>query len=141
MIPDRLELGGECARKASGQRLVAASSERHHRRPDGKWRFQPRHSSAFLIDADPQWQFLRERLRLARDLRHLFGLDDVAGEEDDAAEIELARESAQIRRDGVAGKPCNRELTDVTTNLAKRHASMIIAVRPALGAACGERFT
>ena len=34
--PDRLELGGERAREPFGERLVAAPSERHHRRPLGE---------------------------------------------------------------------------------------------------------
>ena len=90
--PDGLELRRERARKPLGQRLVAAASERHHRRPHGERRLQPRDAAAFLIDADPERQLLRERLRLARDLGDLIGRHDVAREEDDAAEIELARE-------------------------------------------------
>ena len=71
--PDRLELGGEGAREALGERLVAAAAERHHRRPLGERRLEPRDPAALLIDAHPQRQLVRERLRLARDLGHLIG--------------------------------------------------------------------
>ena len=125
--PDGLELRRERAREPLGQRVVATATERHHRRPDGERRLEPRHPPAFLIDAHPERQLLRQRLRLARDLGDLIGSDDVAREENDATEIELTRERSEIRRDGIAGEPGNRELADVTTNVAKGHVLLIIA--------------
>ena len=61
--------------------------------------FKPRDPAALLIDADPQRQLLRERLRLARDLGDLLRLLDVAREEDDPAEIELPRQRRAARRE------------------------------------------
>jgi hypothetical protein len=43
-----------------------------------------------LIDADPCGRLAPELAGLIRQLRHLFRLDDVAGEEDDASEISAA---------------------------------------------------
>ena len=81
-------------------------------------RLEPRDPAAFLIDAHPERQLPGERLRVARDIGHLIGRHDVAREENDPAEIELPREQSEIRRNGIAGEPGNRELTDVTTNVA-----------------------
>ena len=80
---DRLELGGQGPREALGERVVAAAAERHHRRPHGERRLQPRDPAALLIDAHPQRQLVRQRLRLARDLGHLIRRHDVAREQDD----------------------------------------------------------
>ncbi len=88
--------------EALGQRLVAAAPEREHRRPDRERRLQTGDAAALLVDADPERQLVGKRLRVARDLRHLLGCDDVAGEEDDAAEIELTCERAQVGRNGRA---------------------------------------
>ncbi len=119
---DRLQLGRQRRREALGETLVAAPSERVHRRPHGKGRLETRDAAAFLIDAHPERQLVRQRLRLARNLRDLLRLDDVPGEQDDAAEIELAREGAQVRRDRLARKSRDCELTDVPAKIAHAHS-------------------
>ena len=126
-MPTALQLGGERPREPLGERLVAAAPERQHRRPHRERRLQSRDPPALLVDAHPKRQLLRERLRVARHLGHLIRGHDVAREENDPAEIELARERPEVRRDGIAGEPGNRELADVTTNVAKRHVLLIIA--------------
>ena len=119
--PDGLELRRQRARKPRRQRLVAAPSQRLHRRPHRKWRLQPGDAAALLVHAHPQRQLLRERLRFPGQLRHLIGRDHVAREEDDAAEIELAGERAKIGGNRITGKPGDRELPDVTADVAERH--------------------
>ena len=76
----------------------------------------------------PSWSTLThsgsscgQRLRLAREVGDLLGLVDVAGEEDHAAEIELAGERLELRRDRVAGEAGDRQLTDVPSNVAWKH--------------------
>ena len=50
---------------------------------------------------------------LARHRRHLLRLLDVALEEDDAAERELARERAQLDRESGAGETGHQQLADL----------------------------
>ena len=108
------------ARRAVSSPLAA---ERQHRRPHGERRLQPRDASAFLVDADPERQLLGERLRLARQIGDLLGLVDVAREEDDAAEVELARKRPQLGRNRVAGEAGDRKLADVATDILQRHSN------------------
>ena len=56
-------------------------------------------------------------LRLARQIRDLLRLRDVPGEEDDAAEIELARQHPHVVRDRMTVEPHDRELTDMTADI------------------------
>src|SRR5213079_1896511 len=102
--------------------LVAAPAERDHRRPFRERLAEAGDRSSLLIDADPQRQFLRERLRLARQLRHLLRLGDVAREEDHAAEIERLREPPQVFGNRVAREAGDRELSRMTAEVPERHA-------------------
>ena len=77
---------------------------------------QPRDAAAFLIDAHPERQLGRQRLHVVRQLGHLLGRLDVAREEDDAAERELARERSHLGSDGRAGQAADQQLTDVATD-------------------------
>src|SRR5262249_49461277 len=109
--------------KSRGQFLVAASTERVCRRPFSEGPLQACDATALLINADPERPILCERCRLARQLRDLLGIDDVAGEVDDAAEIELCGEAAKIVRYAVAGEPDDRQTSNMTTQIAKRHST------------------
>ena len=80
---------------------------------------QPRDAAALLIDADPQRQLAAPApAPRATISATCSGVVDVAGEEDDAAEIELARERAHLGGNGVAGEAGDRQLTDVPADLA-----------------------
>ena len=72
-----------------------AAAKRGHRRPHGERRFEPRHSPALLIDADPQRKPGCQGLCLMRQLGDLLGRLDVARKEDDAAR-ENSRASDRI---------------------------------------------
>ena len=115
---DRRQLGRERAGEPRGERLVAAPSERRHRRP-------PVNGRLSRATRPPSWSTLTHSgsssasvLRLARDLGDLLRLVDVAGEEDDAAEIELAGQRPELRRYRMAGESRDRQLADVTSNVA-----------------------
>jgi len=101
---------------------VATAAERAGRRPLGKRRFQSRDAAALLVDTDPERPLLRQPGDLARQLGDLLRLDDVAGEVDDAAEIELGDEPAQIRGHGVTLEADDRDAPDVPPDFPKRHA-------------------
>ncbi len=124
-MPTALSSAASALREALGQLLVAAAPERQHRRPHGERRLEPRDPPALLIDADPQRQLLRQRLRLPRHLGHLIRLLDVAREEDDAAEVELARERSHLGGNLVTAEARDRQLTDVSTNLSRDHRAQL----------------
>ena len=113
---DRTQLGGEGLSEPRRQRHVAAAPERGHRRPHGERRLEARDASAFLIDADPERELRAERLHVVRQLGHLFGRLDVAREEDDAAQRELAGQRSDLWSDRPAGQAANQQLTDVASN-------------------------
>src|SRR5580765_6040211 len=119
---DGRELRRERRRKTLRQLLVAAPAQRDCRRPLGERLLQPGHPPAFLIDAHPQRPVDREVRDLARELRHLTGLDDVPGKVDDAAEIELGDEPAKLGGNSVAGESDDRQPADVAPKLANRHS-------------------
>ena len=119
------KLGGQGSGKPLRELLVTAPSKRVHGWPQRERRPEPSHPAPLLIDADPERQFPRERLGLAGDLGDLLGGLDVAGEEDDAAEIELLRQRAEIGWDTVAGKPRDRELARLPDGVADRHRRII----------------
>ena len=73
----------------------------------------------FLVDADPQRDLAGQLLRLARQIGDLLGRLDVAREEDDAAEIELARQRPDLRRHVEAVEPDDRQLTDMAANVTQ----------------------
>src|SRR5256885_1331195 len=77
-----------------------------------------RAAAAFLVDADPQRQLAGERLRFARQIGDLLGRFDVAREEDDAAQIELARERAHVRRQRVPLESHDGQLADMAADVA-----------------------
>ena len=108
--------------KRSASAHVAAPAERRHRRPLGERRLQPRDAPALLVDADPGGHRGAAGDASTTELRHLLGLVDVAGEEDDAAEAELARERPQLDRESARpSKAGDQQLTDLTAQRARRH--------------------
>src|SRR5262249_38663952 len=120
-----------------------ASTQGDHRRPLGEGRLETRHSSAFLVDGHPERQIGVEARCVVSELGHLFGVDDVAGEEDDAAEAELLFEGPQLCRDLMAGESGDQQLADLPAKRARRHYSNSIkqtnnGTRPSNGteAAC-----
>ena len=129
------KLGGQGSRKPLRQFLVTTPPERVHGRPQRERRPEPRHAAPLLIDADPERELPRQRLRLARDLGDLLRGLDVAREEDDAAEIELLRQCAEIGWDTVAGKPRDRELARLPDGVADRHRHIILTIELTASAA------
>ncbi len=121
----RAKLGGQRPGKSLRQRLVAAAPERLHGRPQRERRPQPRDPAPLLIDADPERQLPRERLRLACDLGDLLWGLDVARKEDDAAEVEFLRQGAEIGWNTVAGEPRDRQLARLPDGVADRHRRII----------------
>ncbi len=82
---------------------------------------EPRDAAALLIDADPQGLLVGQFLRRIRDLGDLLGRFDVALEQDDAAQVELAGQRAHFRRDLEAIKAADEELSDVAADVTSRH--------------------
>jgi hypothetical protein len=90
--PDGPQLRGQRRGKTARQPFVAPPAQYCHRRPLGEGRLQARHAPALLVHAHPQRHRLaRAAARRAR-ARHLLGRLDVPPEEDDAPQLELARE-------------------------------------------------
>ena len=128
---DGVELGRERRREARGEPIALGrpgAAQRDHRRPLGERPLQPRDTPAFLVDADPQRDLRRERLRLPRQIRDLLGRLDVAREEDDAAEIELARERSGLGRQIVSVESHDRQLSHVATQVPKRHRRLVYRI-------------
>ena len=78
----------------------------------------------------PSWSTLTQSgssccsvARRERDLGHLLGRFDVAREQDEPAEVELARERAQLDRDRQAVEAADEQLADVLPQIAERHAA------------------
>ena len=71
---------------------------------------QPRHARAVPHGAD-----------LARDIGHLFRVLDVALEQHDAADGELAGEGTQLDRNGGTVEPGHQELADLAAEGSWRH--------------------
>ena len=76
---DGAQLGRERGGEARGQRLVAASSQRRHRRPFGERPLQARDAPALLIDADPERPVRGEPRHFTRQLGDLARLDECCG--------------------------------------------------------------
>ena len=127
---DRFELGGQRPGEARCQLLISAPPERLHRRPQREWRLQPRDSTALLIDAHPEGQLLRKSLRLPRHLSHLIRGLDISREENDAAQVELARDRSHFGGNLVTAEARDRQLTDVSTDLSRDHRASIIGRWP-----------
>ena len=70
---------------------------------------------AFLIDADPERQVRHEPRGLVAELGDLLRLGDVAGEQDHAAEAELARQRSQFDRQLLAVEAGDQQLADLAT--------------------------
>jgi len=92
--------------------FVTASTQRQHRRPDRERPLQPGDAAALLIDAHPQGQFRCEFLRVPRHLGDLFRRFNITAEENDPAEIELARKS---RRSCGIERPANPAIASCPT--------------------------
>ena len=95
-----------------GERIRPRAPERRHRRPAVKGAFS-------RATRPPSWSTLTQAgssgpsLRLGGQLRDLLRRLDVAREQDDAAQIELARQRAQLRRDRCPGEAGNQQLPDI----------------------------
>ena len=114
------ELARERAAESFGQRLGAGAAEHRHRRPARERLLQPRDAAALLVDADPRRHRAPERLDLSGELGDLLRRLDVAAEENRAAEIELARQRAQLRRDRRSREAADQQLADLTSG-GRRH--------------------
>src|SRR5687767_5526528 len=93
---DRPQFCRERCRKARGQRHIAAASEHRHRGPFGEGGPQACNATSLLIDTDPERQVCRERLEVMRELGDLLWRFDIPREQDDAAQLKLARERMQL---------------------------------------------
>ncbi len=107
-----------------GQGLVAGPAERRHRRPLGERPLQPRNAAALLVHAHPERELAGELLRVDRHLGHLPGRFDVALEQDDAAEVELAGEGANLLRERLPIEADDDELADLAVQ-GEGHLSII----------------
>ena len=112
-MPTAFSSAASARAKRSASADVAAAPERRHRRPFGERRLEPRDAAALLVDADPQRQIGHQARRFAAQLGDLFRLGDVAREEDDAAEPELARERLHLCRQRMSVEPSDEQLTDL----------------------------
>ena len=127
---DRLQLRGQRAGEALGERDVAAAAERRHRRPLGERLLQPRDAAAFLVDADPGRAIARRaRSSSPRELGDLLGRLDVAREEDGAAEPELARQRIAARRAPWCRRSCRSAAARARAGFRRACAASII-IRP-----------
>ena len=119
--PDRRSSAASARANRATSLVVAAPAEGPHRRPDGERAFR-------RATRPPSWSVLTHRgssvaivLALACHLGDLLRLDDVAGEENDSAEIEFLREQLQIGGNRVSGKPRDCQLTDLATHILQGH--------------------
>ena len=117
-MPTAFSSAASARANRSASRDVAAPAERRHRRPLGERRLQARDAAAFLVDADPQRQVGRQPGRLVAQLGDLLGLGDVAREEDDAAETELAGERRELDGELMAVEAGDQQLADLATERA-----------------------
>ena len=122
--PHRFELGGQRPGKPLGERDVAAPAQRRHRRPFGERRLQAGNAAAFLIDADPRGQVGHEVGRVEGELRHLLGLDDVAGKQDDAAQTEVPRQRLELDGKRRAVEAGDQQLADLTPQRGHRSVKL-----------------
>ena len=127
--PHGLQLGRERPGEPLGQRDLAAAPEGNHRRPHGERRFQARDAPAFLIDTDPERDLPGERLRFPRELGDLLRAFHVAREQNDAAQVELARQALHLGRDRMAVEPDERELPRMAAQIPQRHRHIIRSSR------------
>ncbi len=118
---DRPQFRGQRPGEPLRQTVVAAPAERPHRRPDGERALEPRDAAPFLIDAHPQRQLAGQPPGVARDLRNLLGLGDVARKEDHAAEVEFRRQPPQFIRNRMPREAGNHQLANLATNPLRRH--------------------
>ena len=125
-MPTARNSRGQGPGEARGQRHRAGPAERRHRRPHGERLAQTRDAATFLIDAHPRRRLDAERGALRRQIEHLFGRLDVAGEEDGAAEVELAGQRPQFHGDRAARKAADQELTEATAKRQRHRGSSII---------------
>ena len=92
------------------QRRVRRPAERRHRRPLGERAPQAGHAAAFLVDAHPERRVRPQPLGVERQFGDLLRALDVAREEHDAAQVELAGERPHLGRDDVPVEPEEHEL-------------------------------
>jgi D-glycero-alpha-D-manno-heptose-7-phosphate kinase len=109
------------------QHRDVGASERRHRRPDRKRRTQARHASALLIHRDPRRHLVAERFEPDRQIEHLLGTLDVASEERDATQVELAREGAHLHGERVTRNTAQEHLACASSK-RHRHASHSIII-------------
>lgn len=138
--PDGPQFDGERAGKILGEAIVAALPQRAHRGPFGEGTPQPRDASALLIDRHPQRRLTREPLQIVHELGHLLGRLDVAREQDDPADVELARERLQLRRHDRTVEAHHRELTDLTMKMTRHGNPLHYNVRVELASSAPTRI-
>jgi len=121
-MPTALSSEASARREALRQFHVAAAAERRHRRPLGERRAFSR------ATRPPSWSTDTHggnsgsiRGRLEGRLGDLFGLGDVAREQDDATQADSPGQRPQLRWNLVAVEPCNQQLTDLAAKGARRH--------------------
>ena len=119
---DREQLRGHRPGEARGERRVLGPAERDHRRPARERLLQPLDAAALLVDAEPERRLLAQRLAGERELGHLRRRLDVAREDDQPAEVELARDLAHLGRQGQPVEAADQQLADVGTDVSQRHA-------------------
>src|SRR5206468_4210959 len=84
-----------------------------------------RNSPTLLVHGDPRRQSGIELRGLGAQFRHLLGLNDVAGEENDAAHAELAREALQLRGDLDTVKADDEQAADGSSQGGWGHDSVL----------------
>jgi hypothetical protein len=96
---ERAQLAAEHARRALGQLRVVDRPERAHRRQLEQRRSEPLHAPPLLIDRDPGWRLGRAGARqLARELRDLGQIAQIAPEEHEPAQLAALRGRKQLGR-------------------------------------------
>src|SRR5439155_11197005 len=90
----------------------------------------------------PEGQIGNQASRLVTKLADLLGVGDVAREENDAAEAELAGERLELDRELMPVEPGDEQLTDLAAKTDRRHWPTILPGRPSNGGvfACGSPF-
>ena len=125
---NRRELQSQRTGKPPGQRRIAASAERRHRRPLGEGSFEARDAPAFLIDAHPERQIGHEPRRFEGHLGELLRLCDISREKNDAAETRVACDRLELRGDLLAVEAGNQQLTDLPAERGGRHGVRILTL-------------
>ena len=114
---NRAQLTRHRLRKPNSEPLVIGAPKDGHWRPLRKRCAQSRDATTLLIDGHPCRPLQSKMPRFVRQLGNLLGRRNVAGEERNPSQIELARERSQLRWNALPIEASDEQLSDVSANV------------------------